>query len=238
MNTSAESNKESETSSARKISHLLKPSRIVPHTRWTATGRWAVTPLNFLILVVGLSIFGLGDSFIIQSHIGNAPWSVLAQGLSLHTPLSIGEATLVIGVLVLLLWFPLGQRPGFGTIANIIVISASLQLGLYIFPVAPKNLIAQLAYVLFGIALVGAGTALYITCGLGPGPRDGMMTALHKRTGIRVGRVRLFIEICALIVGAALGGRVGLGTALFALLIGNSMAIFLTVVNRAVGTTK
>jgi uncharacterized membrane protein YczE len=216
----------------------FKPSRTVPHTRWTAQHRWAVKPQGFAILSFGLAIFGLGDSLIIQSHIGNAPWSVLAQGISNHTPLSIGESTLFIGAAVLLLWWPLGQRPGFGTIANIIIISAALQLGLYIFPVAPHHLLAQLAYVFAGIALIGGGTSLYITCGLGPGPRDGLMTALHHKTGIRVGRVRLFIEICALICGALLGGRVGLGTALFALLIGNSMAIFLSVVNRFAGTTK
>ncbi len=216
----------------------LKPSRTVPRTHWTAEHRWSVKPQGLAILSLGLIIFGLGDSLIIQSHIGNAPWSVLAQGISNHTPLSIGEATLLIGAAVLLLWWPLEQRPGFGTIANIILISAALQLGLFIFPVASHHFLIQLLYVLSGIALVGGGTALYITCGLGPGPRDGLMTALHHRTGIRVGRVRLFIEICALICGSLLGGRVGLGTALFALLIGNSMAIFLSVVNRYAGTTN
>lgn len=238
MSASPESNKHEGSSPLSSLIHLLKPSRVLPHTRWTAESRWAVTPKNFLILVLGLTIFGLGDSFIIQSHIGNAPWSVLAQGLALHSPLSIGAATFVIGFLVLLLWWPLGQRPGFGTIANIVVISAALQLGLFLFPVAHHNFILQIGYVLFGIFLVGAGTSLYITCGLGPGPRDGLMTALHHRTGIRVGRIRLIIEICALIIGAILGGRVGIGTAMFALLIGNSMAICLTIVNRLYGTTK
>jgi len=180
----------------------------------------------------GLTIFGLGDSLLIQSHIGNAPWSVLAQGLAKHSPLSIGEATFLISAVVLLLWIPLKQRPGFGTIANLIVIAAAIQLGLYIFPAVDSNLPVQLAYVFLGIGLVGIGTGFYITCGLGPGPRDGLMTALHKWSGIRIGRVRLAIEICALAVGAALGGRVGIGTALFALLIGNSIAIALNLVHR------
>jgi len=238
MNPSGEPNAEEPVVGKKSILHILKPHRTVPHTRWTAKHRWDLSLQGVSILSLGLIIFGLGDSFIIQSHIGNAPWSVLAQGISNHTPLSMGASTFLIGGLVLLLWLPLKQRPGFGTLANIVLISAALQVGLYIFPVAPQMFIAQLAYVLLGIAMVGAGTALYITCGLGPGPRDGLMTSIHNLTGIRVGRVRLVIEICALIVGALLGGRVGLGTALFALLIGNSMAISLSVVNRTAGATK
>jgi uncharacterized membrane protein YczE len=133
---------------------------------------------------------------------------------------------------VLLLWFPLRERPGFGTIANLIIIAAAIQLGLYLFPAIDHNFLVQICYVLLGILLVGFGTAFYITCGLGPGPRDGLMTAVHKRTGIRIGRVRLGIEVCALVIGALLGGRVGIGTALFALLIGNSIAISLNLVHK------
>lgn len=238
MNTSGEPNADQPLSGKKSVLAILKPHRTVPHARWTAESRWALSAQGVFVLCLGLIIFGLGDALIIQSHLGNAPWSVLAQGIANQTPLSIGAATFLIGGLVLLLWWPLKQRPGFGTLANIVLISAALQVGLYIFPVAPQIFLLQLLYVLLGIALVGAGTALYITCGLGPGPRDGLMTSLHKLTGIRVGRVRLFIEICALIAGALLGGRVGLGTALFALLIGNSMAISLSVVNRTAGATK
>jgi hypothetical protein len=129
----------------------------------------------------------------------------------------------------------LKQRPGFGTIANIVIIAVAIEVGLFFIPEV-ENIYLKYFYVLFGIALVGAGSALYITCGLGTGPRDGLMTGLHYRTGIRVGRVRLMLEISALIAGALLGGTLGVGTALFALLIGQSVAISLGVVGRL--TTK
>jgi uncharacterized membrane protein YczE len=116
-------------------------------------------------------------------------------------------------------------------LANIVVIAAAIEFGVTNFPVA-KSLVAGLIYDLIGVALVGAGSALYITCGLGPGPRDGLMTSLHNRTGIRVGRIRLVIELTALTIGWLLGGRLGVGTALFALLIGQSVAISMGVVSR------
>ncbi len=199
---------------------------------WTAHSRWSLRLDRVLVLFFGLTIFGLGDSLIIQSHIGNAPWSVLAQGISFHTPLSIGAATFLISAVVLLFWIPLRERPGFGTISNLVIIAIAIQIGVTIFPVSPKFFADQILYVLIGIAMVGMGSAFYITCGLGPGPRDGLMTALHKKTGIRIGRVRLAIEVSALLVGRALGGRLGLGTALFALLIGNSIAFSLTIVRH------
>jgi uncharacterized protein len=172
---------------------------------------------------------------LIVSTLGNSPWTVLAEGISLNTPLNIGESTFIISVFILLLWIPLRQKPGFGTIANIVVIATAIELGLHIIP-STENLTLQLFYVFFGIILVGFGSALYITCGLGTGPRDGLMTGLHYKTGVRVGRVRLGIEIIALSVGALLGGSLGIGTALFALLIGQSVAISLGVVERI--TTK
>jgi uncharacterized membrane protein YczE len=163
--------------------------------------------------------------------LGNAPWTVFAQGLTLKTSLSIGEATLVISTFVLLIWIPLREKPGFGTIANIVLIATFIQVGTLIFP-KQDSFITGVAFDLIGIAMVGMGSALYITCGLGPGPRDGAMTGIHYRTGIRVGRVRLGIEVVVLIIGWFLGGTVGLGTALFALLIGQSVAISLGIVAR------
>ena len=129
------------------------------------------------------------------------------------------------------MWIPLKERPGFGTVMNILIIAGAIDIGLYIFP-EPNEFTSRFAYVLAGIAMVGIGSAFYITCGLGPGPRDGWMTALHNRTGIRVGRVRLGIELAVLTLGWILGGTVGLGTALFALLIGHSVAISFGVVSR------
>ena len=187
---------------------------------------------NLPILFFGLAIFGVGDALLIQSTIGNSPWSVFAQGLSLRTPLSIGEATGITSIAVLLLWIPLKERPGFGTLANIAVIAVFVQIGVDHIPKVEMNIPLQLFYVLIGIGLVGMGSALYITCGLGPGPRDGLMTSIHNKTGIRIARVRLSIEITILIIGALLGGSVGIGTAMFALFIGNSIATNLNIVSK------
>ena len=205
------------------ISHL-KPHRTVPMVPWTAKSRWDLSFKRVLILFFGLAVFGLGDGLIIQSGLGNAPWSVLAQGISLKSGLSIGTSTLIIGALVLSLWIPLRERPGFGTISNNLIISLFIEIGTNIFP-QQENILAGVIFTLIGIAMVGIGSSLYITCGLGPGPRDGAMTGLHQRTGVRVGRVRLGLEVVVSIAGALLGGTLGLGTLLFALLIGQSVAI-------------
>lgn len=183
------------------------------------------------ILCTALFIFGLGDSLLISSSLGNAPWSVLAQGISSQLDISIGLSTLLVSAVVLAMWLPLREKPGFGTVMNILIIAAAIDVGLYLFP-EPADFLTQLGFVLSGIAMVGLGSAFYITCGLGPGPRDGWMTALHNRSGVRVGRVRLGIELVVLTLGWALGGTVGLGTALFALLIGHSVAISFGVVSR------
>ena len=205
------------------ISHL-KPHRTVPVVPWTAKNRWDLSFKRVSILFFGLAIFGLGDGLIIQSGLGNAPWSVLAQGISLKSGLSIGTSTLIVGSLVLALWIPLRERPGFGTLSNIIIISLFIEIATNIFP-KQENIVPGVIFTLVGIAMVGIGSSLYITCGLGPGPRDGAMTGLHQRTGVRVGRVRLGLEVVVSIVGALLGGTLGLGTLLFALLIGQSVAI-------------
>ncbi len=215
----------------RSVVSALRPHKTVPITPWTSTGRWDLSLPRVLILFFGLAIFGLGDSLLIQANIGNAPWTVLAEGVTLKTNLSIGWATFFISVFVLLLWIPLRERPGFGTVSNIVLIATFIQLGTMIFPEV-NSLPAGIAYDLIGITLVGFGSALYITCGLGPGPRDGAMTGIHQRTGIRVGRVRMGIEVTVLLAGWSLGGTIGLGTALFALLIGQSVAIFLGLVAR------
>jgi uncharacterized membrane protein YczE len=215
----------------RSLTNALRPHKTVPVTPWTANGRWDLSFSRVLILFFGLAIFGLGDSLLIQANIGNAPWTVLAEGVTLKSDLSIGWATFFISVFVLLLWIPLRERPGFGTLSNIVLIALFIQIGTMIFPEV-NSIPAGIAYDLIGIALVGFGSALYITCGLGPGPRDGAMTGIHQRSGIRVGRVRMGIEITVLLAGWSLGGTVGIGTALFALLIGQSVAIFLGLVAR------
>ncbi len=212
------------------ISHL-RPHKTVPITPWRAKHRWDLSFSRVLILVIGLALFGFGDALVVQSNLGNGPWTVFSQGLSLKTGLSLGWATFYTGFVVLLIWIPLKERPGFGTLANIVIISASIQAGVEIFPLQ-TTFLGGVASALLGIAFVGIGSAVYITCGLGSGPRDGAMTGIHNRTGIRVGRVRMAIEVTVLIIGAFLGGRIGLGTALFALLVGQSVAISFGVVAR------
>ncbi len=216
---------------------FLRPHKTIPITPWRAANRWDLSSSRVAILFFGLFIFGIGDSLLIQSNLGNAPWSVLAQGLAKTFDSEIGLLTFIISAVVLLLWVPLKEKPGFGTVANIVIIAGAIQLGIDFTP-ATENTIVGLIYVFIGIALVGAGSSLYITCGLGPGPRDGLMTALHNKTGIRVGRVRLAIEGTVLILGALLGGALGVGTALFALLIGQSIAIFLGIVARLTSNTS
>jgi uncharacterized membrane protein YczE len=212
------------------FSHL-KPHKTVPITPWTAQGRWDLSISRVAILFFGLAIFGLGDSLLIQGNTGNAPWTVLAQGLTRRTELSIGWATFLISIFILLIWIPLKERPGFGTLSNIVLIALFIEIGTHIFP-EQQNLFSGILFALLGITLVGLGSAIYITCGLGPGPRDGAMTGIHFKTGIRVGRVRMGIEVVVLVAGWILGGTVGVGTALFALLIGQSVAIFLGVLAR------
>ena len=154
-----------------------------------------------------------------HSKLGNTPWTVLAEGVSKHSPLSIGAATIAISGFVMLLWIPLRQRPGLGTVLNAIVIGLAIAVMLPLLPGA-GGLGWRYLFVLAGIALVGAGSGLYLTARLGPGPRDGLMTGLHFRTGGSLRRIRTLIEGTALVVGAILGGRAGVGTVAFALLIG------------------
>jgi uncharacterized membrane protein YczE len=215
----------------RKMLRFLTPHKTIPHTPWRASDRWELSLTRVAILFFGLAIFGLGDSLLVQGNVGNAPWTVFAQGLSLKTGWALGISTLVISTFVLLLWIPLQEKPGFGTLANILLIASFIQIGISIFPLQ-HSLVSGVIFDLLGITLVGIGSSLYITCGLGPGPRDGAMTGIHHRTGIRVGRVRLGIEVTVLAIGYLMGGTVGVGTLLFALLIGHSIAISLGVVAR------
>jgi uncharacterized membrane protein YczE len=215
----------------RSILRFLTPHKTIPNTPWRADHRWQLNPLRTAVLFFGLAIFGLGDSLLVQSNIGNAPWTVFAEGVSLKTGWTLGFSTFIISIFVLLAWIPLREKPGFGTLSNIVLIATFIQVGVTIFPEQSSHL-GGVLFVLLGIALVGVGSSLYITCGLGPGPRDGAMTGIHNVTGIRVGRVRLGIEVTVLAAGWLMGGTLGLGTLLFALFIGNSVAISLGIVAR------
>lgn len=214
-----------------RVIEWFRPHRTIPITPWRAKNRWDLAPKRVAILTFALILFGLGESLLVQSHLGNSPWVVLAQGISIKTGMNLGWATLLISAVVLLLWIPLREKPGFGTLLNMVVIAWALQIGVDLLPLQ-YHFLSGLLFSLCGIMVVGVASALYITCGLGPGPRDGWMTGIHHRTGIRVGRVRLGIEALVLVGGFLLGGRVGLGTALFALLIGQSIAISFGVLSR------
>lgn len=190
--------------------------------------RWRTSPRRLARLVTGLWLFGTGDALIVQAALGNAPWTVLAQGVSLHTPLTIGAATLAIGVVVLLGWIPLRERPGLGTVLNVLVIGLAIDVMRVVVP-EPAALLPRVLMLLAGTVLVGQGSGLYLTAALGPGPRDGLMTGIHRRTGVPIAVVRGGIELAALTTGWLLGGTVGLGTVAFALLIGPSVQFGLRV---------
>jgi uncharacterized membrane protein YczE len=172
---------------------------------------WRPGPLRLALLLVGLWLFGTGDACIVAAELGNSPWTVLAEGVSKHTPLAIGTATIAISGLVMLAWIPLRQRPGIGTLANAVVIGLAIDVMLPLLP-GPGGIAARYAFVAFGTAFVGLGSGLYLTARLGPGPRDGLMTGLHFRTGRSLRLIRTLIEGSALVSGALLGGRVGVGT--------------------------
>jgi len=183
-------------------------------------------PKTLIILVIGLWIFGTGDAVIIAAGLGVAPWTVLAQGIGNQFNWTIGEATFFISMVVLLLWVPLKEKPGIGTILNAILIAAAIDIMEPQLP-HPKDPLFQLIQVLVGTVLVGIGSGFYLTANLGPGPRDGWMTGIQRITKIPIGKVRTSIEIIVLAIGWQLGGIFGFGTVIFAILIGPIVALFL-----------
>jgi uncharacterized membrane protein YczE len=185
--------------------------------------RWRPTPGQLAQVVIGLWIFGIGEALLVAAKLGNSPWTVLAEGVSKHTPLSIGGATLAIGALVLVGWIPLRELPGLGTVLNSIVIGASIDVTLSLLPHI-HSLAVRWGSLFLGIAVVGFGSGLYLTAALGPGPRDGLMTGLHARYGWPLAAVRTGIELTAFTLGVLLGGTAGAGSVLFALLIGHAVS--------------
>jgi len=210
---------------SRALKLFLNPARTLPTMPWSAPRSAWTWPglLPLAVLVLGLWLFGIGEAGLINAGLGNTPWTVLAQGVAKHSPLDIGGATIAISVVVLLGWIPLRQRPGIGTVANVIVIGLSLDVMRHMLP-HPDALPARLLEAGLAILAVGVASALYLTANLGPGPRDGWMTGLHRRTGYPIASVRAAIEITVLVIGFALGGTVGVATVAFALLVGYCLA--------------
>lgn len=176
-------------------------------------------PQRIVHLLVGLALYGAGCAIMVRAGTGLDPWTVFAQGVSLQTGIGIGWVTNIVGFLVLLLWIPLRQKPGLGTLANILLVGTSMQATLAVFP-AIDGFALQVLVFLLGMMLVAVASGLYIGADFGPGPRDGLMTGLRARFGWPIWAARLVVEASVLLAGWLLGGSVGLGTILFALGIG------------------
>ncbi len=219
--------------SLKTILEFIRPAHKVPHTIWSSETPLTLKPrfITLFFLVSGLWIFGTGEAILIDAGIGVSPWTVLAQGVTEQVGTTVGESTFIVSVLVLFLWVPLRETPGIGTILNAILIAISLDV---MEPFIPEqtDLIPQIIQASIGIILVGVGSALYLTANLGPGPRDGWMTGVQKKTNWPIGRVRIGIEIIVLSIGIALGGTFGLGTVLFAIGIGPAISMCLGVVSH------
>ena len=206
----------------------------VPTVKWSSDH-----PLNFkpriktlFYLVLGLVIFGFGESLLIHSMIGLSPWLVLAEGIAINLNWSIGFATFVCSVGVLLIWLPLKQKPGAGTILNIIIIAGTIDLSMYLFNFSTNSYFTNLILGFLGVILVGLGSGIYLIANLGPGPRDGLMTGLQRVTQYPIAWVRVCIEVSVVGVGWILGGTVGVGTLLFAFGIGPAVAFGLHLVTK------
>jgi len=205
----------------------------IPKVKWSSEKPFNFKPKfsTFFFLCFGLSIFGLGEGLLIVSFTGASPWSVLAQGISLNINLSIGTITLLISIAVLILWIPLGQKPGMGTIFNALIIAIMIDLCIKYVP-TPSNYIHQLLLAVISVIMVGIGGGIYLVSNLGAGPRDGLMIGLQKLTNFPIAVVRGTLEISVVSIGWYLGGTVGVGTLLFAFGIGPCVALGLYLVDK------
>ncbi len=205
----------------------------IPKVSWSSKKPLNLKPKisTFFYLCIGLGIFGLGEGLLIISYTGASPWSVLAQGISLNIDLSIGLVTFFVSLFALSLWMFLDQKPGIGTIFNIIIIAAMIDLSIA-FVQTPQSYIGQLIMAIIAVLLVGLGSGIYLIANLGPGPRDGLMTGLQRKTNLPIAVVRAFLEITVVSIGWYLGGTVGIGTLLFAFGIGPAVALGLFLVAK------
>ena len=211
---------------------ILKIKKI-PNLTWSSS-----SPLNFkpnlktlIFLVLGLSLFAIGETLLITANQVVSPWTVLAQGISFQTNLSIGVTTFIVSLIVLILWYPLKQKPGLGTLLNIVIISIIIDLSAPILPY-PKSFLFQIIQSIIAVFIVGLGSGFYLTANLGPGPRDGLMTGLQNLTNQPIALIRTILEVSAVGLGFYLGGIVGIGTILFAFGIGPTVSIGIFIVMK------
>ena len=205
----------------------------IPRVNWSSEKPYNFKPkfLTLFFCCFGLMLFGLGEGLLIVSFTGASPWSVLAQGISLHVNLSIGMITFLISVSVLILWIPLSQKPGIATILNALIIALMIDLCIKFVP-TPSNYYNQLILAIISVITVGIGGGIYLVANLGAGPRDGLMVGLQKKTNLPIALVRATIEITVVSIGWYLGGTVGIGTLLFAFGIGPCVALGLYLVDK------
>ena len=205
----------------------------IPKTNWSSKYPFNFKPKisTFFFLCFGLTLFGLGEGLLIVSLSGASPWSVLAQGISLNVNYSIGVITFIISVIVLIMWIPLKQKPGMGTILNALIIAGMIDLCINFVP-SPESYISQIILAIVAVLTVGIGGGIYLVANLGPGPRDGLMIGLQKVSNLPIATVRALIEVSVVSVGWYLGGTVGIGTLLFAFGIGPAVALGLYLVDK------
>jgi Predicted membrane protein len=210
--------------------NILKIKKI-PNLSWSSNDPFNFRPKlkTFIYLVLGLILFGLGETLLITANQGVSPWTVLAQGLSFQLNLSIGITTFFVSITVLFLWYPLKQKPGLGTLLNVLLISIVIDLTIPILPY-PTTLFYQIVQSVFAVLIVGIGSGFYLTANLGPGPRDGLMTGLQKLTDKPIALIRTLIEVTVVVIGFYFGGVVGIGTLLFAFGIGPAVSLGIFIV--------
>ena len=212
---------------------LIFTIKKIPVVSWSSYDALNLKPkfITLLYLILGLILFGLGETLLITANAGVSPWTVLAQGISIRTGYSIGLTTFFVSIGVLCLWIPLRQKPGIGTILNTIIVSVVMDVSLPFLP-APETILLQTLQIISAVVIVGLGSGFYLIANLGPGSRDGLMTGLQRMTNKPIFLIRAIIEISVVIVGWYLGGIVGIGTVVFALGIGPTVSAGLFVVSR------
>jgi len=206
----------------------------IPKVSWSSERPLNLKPriLTSFFLCLGLVLFGLGEGLLIVSAIGASPWTVFAQGIYLNVGLSVGIITILVSIVVLVLWIPLNQKPGIGTILNALIVGLMIDICIKFVP-TPENYIYQLILAIMAVLTVGLGGGIYLVANLGAGPRDGLMIGLQKITNLPIAIVRATLEITIMSIGWYLGGTVGVGTLLFAFGIGPAVALGLFIVGKS-----